>query len=85
MKDKIRALRVVNDLSSRALEHYLESLKKTFGQKVNKLDKKARSEYEIYGMKILEISLQSSSINKHHIKHPEVARIVDEETKMQTC
>jgi hypothetical protein len=51
LKDKISALRVINELSSKVLDGHLQSLIEDMDQKIAKLPKKAKSEYDSLGCK----------------------------------
>jgi hypothetical protein len=82
LKDKISALRVINELSSKVLEGHLQSLKEDMDQKIAKLPKKAKSEYDSLGMEMLASSSQSIEIDDINIEQPKVAKIVEEETEM---
>src|SRR5919198_2466569 len=82
LKDKIFALRVINELSSKVLEGHLQSLIEDMDQKIAKLPKKAKSEYDSLGMEMLASSNQSIEIDDINIKQPKVAKIIEQETEM---
>jgi hypothetical protein len=82
LKDRISALRVINELSSKVLERHLQSLKEDMDQKIAKLPKKAKSEYDSLGMEMLASSSQSIGIDDINIEHPKVAKIIEEKTEM---
>jgi hypothetical protein len=82
LKNKICALRVINELSSKALDSHLQSIKEELDQKVARLPKKAKSEYDSIGMKIVASSDQSIETDDLNIEHPMVAKIMLEETKL---
>src|ERR671932_1611370 len=81
LKDKIHALRVINELSSKVLDSHLQSMSEEMDQKVAKLPKKAKSEYDSIGMEMLALyeSIEADDLN---IEHPIVAKTILEETKM---
>jgi hypothetical protein len=82
LKDRIDALRVINELSSKVLDGHLQSLNEEIDQKIAKLPKKAKSEYDSLGMEMLTSSSQSIEIDDINIEHPTVAKIIEEETEM---
>jgi hypothetical protein len=82
LKDKIRALRVINELSSKVLEDHLQLLKEETNQKVAELTGKARSEYDRIGLEMLALSSQSIDIDNVPIEHNRVAKLMEEETEM---
>ena len=82
LKDKIHALRVINELSSKVLDSHLQSINEEMDQKVAKLPKKAKSEYDSIGMEILASSDEFIETDNVDIEHPVVAKIIKEETKM---
>jgi hypothetical protein len=82
LKNKICALRVINELSSNVLDSHLQSIKEEMDQKVAKLPKKAKSEYDSIGMEIVASSHQSIETDDLNIEYPMVAKIMLEETKV---
>ena len=81
-KDKIHALRVINELSSNVLENHLQSIKEEMDQRVAKLPKKAKSEYDSLGMEIVASSHESIETDNLNIEDPIVAKVMLEETKL---
>ena len=81
-KDKIYALRVINELSSKILENHLQSIKEEMDQRVAKLPKKAKSEYDSLGMEIVASSHESIETDNLNIEDPIVAKVMLEETKL---
>ena len=81
-KDKIYALRVINELSSNVLENHLQSIKEEMDQSVAKLPKKAKSEYDSLGMEIVASSHESIETDNLNIEDPIVAKVMLEETKL---
>jgi hypothetical protein len=82
LKDKISALRVINELSSKVLDGHLQSLIEDMDQKIAKLPKKAKSEYDSLGMEMLASSSQSIEIDDINIEQPKVAEIIEQEAEM---
>ena len=82
LKDKIHALRVINELSSKVLDSHLQSMSEEMDQKVAKLPKKAKSEYDSIGMEMLALYDESIEADDLNIEHPIVAKTILEETKM---
>jgi hypothetical protein len=82
LKDKIRALRVINELSSKVLDDHLQSLNEEIDQKVAKLPRKARSEYDGVEIEMLASAGESIRIHDINIEHHRVAKIIEEETEM---
>ena len=81
-KDKIHALRVINELSSKVLENHLQSIKEEMDQRVAKLPQKAKSEYDSLGMEIVASSHESIETDNLNIEDPIVAKVMLEETKL---
>jgi hypothetical protein len=82
LKDKIRALRVINELSSKVLDGHLQSLNEEIDQKVAKLPRKVRSEYDGVEIEMLASAGESIRIHDINIEHHRVAKIIEEETEM---
>jgi hypothetical protein len=82
LKDKISALRVINELSSKVLDGHLQSLIEDMDQKIAKLPKKAKSEYDSLGVEMLASSSQSIEIDDINIEQPKVAEIIEQEAEM---
>jgi hypothetical protein len=81
--DKIRALKVINDLSSETLEKHLASLKEKHRKKVDKLNMKERMEYDSLGFNIVGLSVPGSGIEEDvNIENHKVGKIMSEETEM---
>lgn len=81
-KDKIYALRVINELSSKVLQNHIQSIKEEMDQRVAKLPTKAKSEYDSLGMEIVASSHQSIETDNLNIEDPIVAKVMLEETKL---
>src|SRR6187200_403401 len=82
LKDKISALRVINELSSKVLDGHLQSLIEDMDQKIAKLPKKAKLEYDSLGVEMLASSSQSIEIDDINIEQPKVAEIIEQEAEM---
>ena len=82
LKDKIHALRVINELSSKVLESHLRSINEEMDQRVARLPIVAKSEYDSIGMEMLALSEDPIETDHVKIEHPIVAKIILEETKM---
>jgi hypothetical protein len=77
LKDKIRALRVLNDMSSNMIENYLVSEKEKFRNKVDAtLNKEEKEEYYV------NLSVGIISNSKYIIKNPKIAGLLAKETEM---
>jgi hypothetical protein len=77
LKDKIRALRVLNSMSSNMIENYLASEKEKFRNKVDAtLNKEEKQEYDI------NLSLEIISNSKYVFKNPKIAGLFAKETEM---
>jgi hypothetical protein len=81
-KDKIYALRVINELSSKVLQNHIQSIKEEMDQRVAKLPTKAKSEYDSLGMEIVASSHQSIETDNLNIEDPIVDKVMLEETKL---
>ena len=84
LKDKVNALKIINDIGFQELQDHFDSLKQKIKNKVNKLHEKAKSEYNLYSLNLLGLSYDKDFPSEFHISHQKVAKLIGEETEMYT-
>jgi hypothetical protein len=82
LNDKIRALRVINELSSKVLDDHLQSINGEIDRRIAKLPRKARSEYDEAEIEMLAPASESIRLHDIDIEHPSVAKIIQDKTEM---